>query len=327
MKDDKKFFQDHQKVLLFLFNFRFFRNWMGVPPSFKGYVVKVTPNTIHRFIRMLPDGRVEVEMIAMIGQPIFAKELQKAINRALSVFSILPRFVIHFPLPVPQFAFALTSTDFGTGSGDGDVGNSKIGGPATQAGYDTCRNAGTGNDSQTGTNGIRIQGNRLNSGTDFYIYRGFLPADTSAIGSGSTISSAEMHFFNIGDLTYTGTNTMCCMATTQASTSSLATSDFNQVSSVSLGTVSVGGQDAAGTAYVITISSPDTNISKTSITKLGIREKPHDNDDLAPSVDTTDRFCSSEHATSSFRPFYRVVYAAAGGSVTPIPTLLFLNVG
>lgn len=288
-------FKKHQKLLLWLFNSPL-RSQLGVPPAFKGKIVKVTPNSVHTIKNVYKD-RIEMEMVAMIGHPIFAKELSRRLNWFILATTFLPRFL--FPIP-RIIALGLTTTNFSTGSGDGNVGN-------TNAVWSTCHDAGTGNDANTTNTSLTLQGDRLNAGT-YYIYRGFLPADTSAIGSSATITSAIMHIFSFGDQQWTGTHNISCVTTNQAATNALATSDFGSVGGSSLGDVLIDGQAALGQEYTITISNPDSNVSKTGFTKLGIREKDHDLANVAATNDRYEHFCTSEHATSGYRPYYAVTY-------------------
>lgn len=289
-------FSKHQKSLLYLFNSPL-RGWLGVPPTFKGKIVKVTGNSVHR-VKSVKNGVVEYEMVAMVGQPIFEKQLMKAVNYGLLSSQFIPRLLF----PVPRLAMmALTTTNnFGTGSGDGRVGFSN-------GTWSTVHDATDGSDSDTVLDYIVVQGDRLNAGT-YYIYRAFLPADTSAIDDGATITNAVLHIFEYGGSSGAGPINWSAVTTTQASTSSLANADFDAVGGTSLGDVAITYGAAAGTEYTITISSPDTNISKTGFTKIGIREKDHDLANVAATHDYYNQICSSEHATSAYRPYYAVTY-------------------
>ncbi len=207
--------------------------------------------------------------------------------------------------------------DFTMLSGEGVVGNSGL----IVGGYAAVRNAATGNDANTTNVFLTVQGDRLNAGT-YYIYRAFLPSDTSSIGSGSTVTAADLHIFLLDNTTYSTTVNHSIVTTSQASTTSLATSDFGSVGGSSLGDFAVLTTDPIGTEYTVSISSPNSNISKTGNTLLGVREKDHDLANVAPTNDNPVNFYSTENANAGRRPFYRITWTTASGAVRQSDFLL-----
>lgn len=290
---NKALFEKHQSKLLWLFNAPYLRDWLGVPKSFKGEIVKVSGNSVHRIKNIYKD-RIEYEMIAMVGQPIFIKQLYKIFNIGIALSTILPRFV----LPIPRLLmFGLTVGDFPTGAGDGHVG-------LQGAVFATVRGGATGD--TIDYTGADVRSFCRYNGANYFVYRGFFPADTSAIDDSATITAAELHTFLIV-APASSSVTFGIVTTTQASTSQLVADDYDNVGGTALGTFTVASTDSAGTEYTGTISDLST-INKTGVTKLGIRENTYDIGNSAPATNLEVNLGASENATSARRPFYRITY-------------------
>lgn len=209
--------------------------------------------------------------------------------------------IISGVLAFPQISFGATTNFSPATSGEGYVGNNG-------ATFSTVQSAGTGNDSNTSYAYAVIEGNRLNAGT-YYIYRGFLPFDTSSIPDTDTIDSAVFHFFSDGNTPAVTTDTYCLVESTQASNTALTTSDFSAVGSTSYGSVAYAG-GVVGTEYIITLNAAGLSaISKTGYTKLAIRECTHDLGNVAPTQDSYISYASQDHTTSGYRPYLAVTYS------------------
>lgn len=232
----------------------------------------------------------------------FALQIDGTVNEINYATTTIEAFDAQTTVAQRWVQTAYASTDFPVGAGDGRVGYARS---TAQGGWAVVHDAASGNDPRTDLTYLSAYVNY--DGDISYIGRMYLPADTSAIGSGSTITAAELHTFQDGGGT---AGTYSIVTTNQASTSALQNSDYSQMGSSSLGDIVVTTV-TLGTEYTTAISSPDTNISKTGFTKLGVRENVHDLLNSAATGAVVFEIASSENATAGYRPFYRVTYAAA----------------
>ena len=299
-------FKKHQKLLLFIFNSPL-RRFLGVPNSFKGKAVKITPNSIHRVKRVYED-RIEYEMISMVGQPLFAKAIHRYTNIAILASMLIPRIV--FPIPRLLPLFALTTGDFPTGAGDGFVG-------LQGATFSTVRGAATGD--TTNYTGTDIRSFCRWNGANYFVYRGFLPADTSSIGASATITAAEMHTFLI-NAPASSSVVFGMIATSQASSTTLVAADYDNVTLTAKGTFTVASTDGVGTEYTGTLTDL-TLINKTGTSLIGIAENAYDIGNSAPATNLEVNLGASENATAGYRPFYRITYTVAA---TFIPQIIII---
>lgn len=209
-----------------------------------------------------------------------------------------------------------TVTDYYTGAGDGYVLNTNNPNTAT---WSTLRDgtAYTKQVNYTSTTLIRVGDRNFNTSGVNTIWRAFNPADTSGLTSGATITAAS--FFGYGirkdDHDNDGDDFITPMVTSQASTSSLSTSDYTAYTNTSIGDqVDLTSINTAG-YQEFAISSPDSNISKTGFTKIGLIEG-HDLNNNQPSLPANDDGCfwdyyPSEDTNGSRDPYYEVTYTVA----------------
>ena len=207
-----------------------------------------------------------------------------------------------------------TTSTFYSGAGDGSVTNSAA------AAWATVHDATAGSAKNDTTEIGYIMGDRKVS-TTFYIIKVFLPFDTSAITDTDTISSATMTVFTSTDGGSGGAENMYLVATTQADTASLVVEDFDQAGTASL--KSGGGSfsmdsTTSGTQVDVTLASPDTNVSKTGFTKLGIREYDHDVANVEATNNKYQSIQTSDTAGTTSDPKLVVVHAAAATPIEPL---------
>jgi len=195
-----------------------------------------------------------------------------------------------------------TTSTFYTTSGDGEVRNQ-------DTGWSTTHDAVTGTLALP-VNTRQIVGSYIN-GTTFIIYRAFLPFDTSAINDSDVIDSAVLSIYpsDIWDNDNDGDDFIVAVDTTQPSTTTLTTADFDLCGdAVSNPTEGSNQRDftgmSTGSYNNFTLDAVGRGwISKTGVSKLGLREG-HDVKNSAVNVtgDTAVRFYTSEEAGTTRDP-------------------------
>lgn len=118
------------------------------------------------------------------------------------------------------------------------------------------------------------------------------------------VAASSQSLTYAGDMGISGNSAL----TMEAKIRVTASTDYSQTSTSNLGQLNYTG-GALGTEFTVTVSSPNTNISKTGVTKLGLREVNHDIANSAPTQDSYGTIASSRHATTTARPFYRITFA------------------
>lgn len=205
----------------------------------------------------------------------------------------------------------MATTTVYSAAGDGIIRNSATG--SSGAAWTTLRNAATGTVADATTNPqVAVQCDQ-NSYADSkqYIDRAFFAFDTSGIPDGATIFSANLGFYVVTK-TSTAGGDIALVAGTQASTSTLATSDFGSCGTTEYATRrSFSGLTTSTYNEWALNSTGLAAISKTGFTKLVLRGS-FDLDNSVPtsgqrsSIDSA-RF--SEHTGTSSDPYLTVDYA------------------
>lgn len=138
--------------------------------------------------------------------------------------------------------------------------------------------------------------------TTYNLYRTFLPVNTSAISDGAEIISASL-FIYLLTKNSTQDDTITIVATTQTSTATLATTDYNNV-----GTISGGVSGALSTLSINAYTEIALNatgltwIDKTGTTKIGLRFTR----DIANSAPGNRCYCSADLTTNL--PYLAITY-------------------
>lgn len=280
---NKRFFEKNQKTLVKLANTPFLRWFLGItrlPSEIKSLPIhKITPNSIHSV--KLVDGEYIIEAHCFTS-PRFAEAL--AFNLTPFVYLMNLRstrytwkfspvgFITSLGLLLAAPKFGLiglygTVTDYYAGTGDGYVNYNN-------ATYSTCRSAATGNASASGVSSIDaslVARSILFSG-QYYSSRGFFPIDTSSITSASTITAATMsQYIEVSSKYDTNSDSFAVIQTSQASTSTLATTDFGAVTFTNGGSKTIASFSVANQYWVWTLNATGlTYINKTGFSKLGL---------------------------------------------------------
>lgn len=218
-----------------------------------------------------------------------------------------------------------TTTTFYPTSGDGYVG---FGTSKEINNWSTARNVTDASpNGSANLNSLFVQ-SVYNSGI-YGLWRCFLPFDTSAL-SGQSVTSATLRIVRSADSGGGNTRSWALVCgTTQASTSTLATTDFDDCGSINSPTEgatrkSVGDWASDGAASSFTLNANGiANINTGGVSKFGIRCGTKDIDNSAPSDNRWQAFEGSGASGTANDPQLIVVHVAAtsglvGNERTPI---------
>ena len=222
--------------------------------------------------------------------------------------------------------FAITSTFYPdpnteTSSVDGQITATSNGQPDSQTAWDNVRGAttGTASDDTSGfvvsTQGLYIVRADTYSAT---IRRGFLLFDTSSLGAGATISSATLSVYAtiIVNTSNFGNDTLCVITTTPDSNTGLVGTDYDNVGSTLQATAIDITTITTGVYTNFTLNSTGlANVSKTSVTKFGLRIGEDINN--SPPIDSSNQVTMSAAETTgtSEDPKLEVVYTVGSFSM------------
>lgn len=171
----------------------------------------------------------------------------------------------------------------------------------------------------TGTAPIYNFVGRAGTGTTYkFIYRGFLPFDTSSLGSSAVVSSASL-FVYVDSILNTGTDATVIhrlLLSNQASGTSLATSDFNKASwgttalssDVTVKNLSVGAYNE-----IVLNASGISAINTSGYTKLGFRDVTYDIGNSEPTLGSNVDL-GAQYNTTTNKPYLLINYSGGSSS-------------
>lgn len=153
---------------------------------------------------------------------------------------------------------------------------------------------------------------------DCYLMRGFQAADTSAIGAGSTITAATLYGY-IGGVGQTRGGSVCLVAGSQASGTSLTANDFDNVGTTELCTRQALSGLTLNTWLALALNASGlAAISKTGTTLLATRHSADLDNSTTGWVSGDQDFLlmrSSEYTTDTTkRPYLEVTYTVPAGA-------------
>lgn len=204
--------------------------------------------------------------------------------------------------------------------GDGYVDNSN-------ATYSTARSAGTGNGSGYTESSIdeSVVCRAILFGGNYFISRGYFPFDTSALGSGATVSAATFDaYIEVTAKFDTNTDSFCVVQTSQASTSSLANTDFGSVNFTNGGAKTIASFSVANQYWTWTLNGTGLGwISTTGFTKLGLQSLLDINNTTPTGLNQlTGQFYFADNTGTSKDPTLTITYTAGGATFSPRLSLL-----
>jgi hypothetical protein len=174
--------------------------------------------------------------------------------------------------------------------------------------FAACRGAATGDGAYTAQIVIRTQ---RASASDWPIDRAYFPIDTSSL-AGKTIVSAYLKLYrddSIATMANADTTALHIIVTTEANTSSLATSDFSLVTFTSKGSLNLSS--TSNNAYNNITITDLSIINQSGYTKLGVINSL----DLNNSAPTADNLFAAQ-ARGGANPPTLVVTTSGGGFFT-----------
>src|SRR3990167_10967868 len=278
----KDLFREQQENILKILNSPY-RKYLDIPHIGDNKIVKAFPNGV-----AIPHRNKQLKWFFW-GKDVIADQLISQPEISLGNFEFDNRFR----------AFAWLTSTFNPNANpestsvDGQVG-------AVSAVWATVRAAATGDQdvSDTATS-IRIMG--ILSGANYFIFRGFILFDTSALNDSDTITSASMQV----EVTAWGHSDLYLVTSAPASDTAIVGADYNDVGTVAQTDTPLDGE-ATGTKTQALNATGIGNISKTGITKFGLRQHQDFNNVTPTDVGETN-IASAEHGTAAYWPLLTVV--------------------
>lgn len=170
----------------------------------------------------------------------------------------------------------------------------------------------TGGADPTVTGGSVYADSNSDSAGYFWLYRMFLPFDTSAIPADAVSIDAVVLRVYPSAVGSGGGGTVNVVASTQASSTTVATSDWSNVGATSFAAVNFSAFSTGAYNDITLDANGRAAVVKAGTTKLALRAS-HDLSGTAPASGTYSQVTvyTSEHATPGFRPVLQVTYTAA----------------
>lgn len=270
---DKQWFEKHQSKLLFFANNFILKYWFrwilrihkDIPFGTKIY--KLEPNCF-----TWQTGKPDEFTTDFRTHNKFSKRLYYAFKW----FWYLLHFWDYLTSPIPELNFGFdTLTVYPdahpeTTSVDGYT--SKTGTNATWTSLRDASTATTASDNEgtTGTSPCRIQAGTT-SNTWNAVSRSAFLFDTSSLTTSASISSAVMSLYGTSTKVTTLTDSLDIVASSPASNTAIATSDFPNYGTTSFSNMAISSwSDTAYNGFTLD-SNGRSNISLTSVSKFGIR--------------------------------------------------------
>jgi len=200
-----------------------------------------------------------------------------------------------------------TATFYATQTGDGEL-------YAGGAGWDTQHDATSGTEDDDSTTASVY----AEAAGSYWLARLALPFDTSALPDDATITGATLYVYPTTKWDVDTNGAVRVVQNTTASATSLNADDYDQIGSINDPAAGATDSDITGisTGSYLSIPLNATGlswISKTGVTKLGLRES-HDATDSAPASGLNGiRISTADETGTAQDPKLEITYTTAGG--------------
>ncbi len=189
------------------------------------------------------------------------------------------------------------------GTGDGHIIKSG------SSSWSTTHDASSGTSADSSSTTFTVETDKSGSGGKYILNRGYLVFDTSSIPLDATISTTTLNLW-VTALGNSSALDITVATSTQAATSTLATSDFPLTGSSYLSNKINGSSMTASATTTWTLyATSSALITKGGWTKLSLREK-NDIDNVAP-TETTATKATFTSGNGSARPILSVTYSTS----------------
>ncbi|KKS77065.1 MAG: hypothetical protein UV50_C0009G0003 [Parcubacteria group bacterium GW2011_GWB1_42_9] len=186
----------------------------------------------------------------------------------------------------------------------------------------TVHDSATGDAYPTLTS-VLVQGSKNSISAKWVIDRAFLPFDTSAISSDSSIASANLSVYvtAVSDGNNDGNDYINVVQTTQADSSTLVSADYNNTGTIegatavdlttgfTINVYNTFTLDSTGLNWITVNNASSVCSATTGVTCLGLREG-HDINNAQPSNLNMLLFSTSEEAGTSQDPYLTITYSS-----------------
>jgi hypothetical protein len=168
---------------------------------------------------------------------------------------------------------------------------------------------------------VRGEAALTNSGSKRHLWRGFVPINTSPIPDNATISAASLTFYVQGPPSIVDADSWAYETiygpTSQASTSTLGTADYNKYGTTAWSTnYNLSGLNSSGTDTYTLNAAGIAAINKTGYTKFGIRDG-HDSSGNSPGTNGGPNYAFYyTSSTGGSAPYVTVTYTVPGSAVS-----------
>lgn len=303
----KEWFKKHQGKLVWALNNRFtstvFRGILGI--DYAGRIDHLDTNHFTVVSRMTK--RKAYLTKTFVPQEYYAVRLYTKLKPIWWAMHVID-FVIDPVVPQYSFGFSTITVSPSASTSSPADGEIQAGPAGTWAG---ARDAAT---APTAMTSPYMRAVVDFTGGQYYVYRTITCFDTSAIGSGQTISATtKIRGYGVGATA----GTIAFTKATPSSTSNFATSDYAQVGSskctADITSISTG-------AYNDFTITDLTVVNATGITTIGLREVTHDINNSAATTQVQIYFNSADAGSNP--PQLVVDYVAAAGAARHFLTTL-----
>ena len=244
-----------------VFNFKKFGHYID-----RKNIVEITPNSVIEFVKR-KGKKVELRQHFFVRNE-YALRLQKVCYPIWITFHIWD--IITRPIPQLNLGFDTLTVYPDASSGSTTVDGNMIRSSTSVSLATLVAGAGTGVDKTNVYESLYLGATTTSNEYD-YLRRSIQTFDTSSLTSGATISGVVISGYYVVVTTDLGDCKVQVVGSTPASDNDLASSDFSQLGTTSFGYLTLSTITTSQYNDVTLNASGVSNISKTGISKFGLR--------------------------------------------------------